>query len=294
MDVALPPPLDGRSVLALPTAGPGVLALARAWFPDAAWVHEPVAAQAAASRPMTGARFRGIVLEDAVASQPGQLRLTDGSSLVGPHPLDGDGTRASGLPLSGPLDLYALDGEASAQVRGWCVAAARHAGGAVVPADRGQAIAPDPASAVDLTLWSPVPLAPAEVLAVVRPAMVGARVQPTELPTPVGGGAQPCAVTATFDYDGEVTLESGRSSDIPLVLSTLGWREYGPCAYRVTWQAPDEDADSPLAAIARQRVAPTVARVVVALLASVGGTVVDTGGFVVPPDELARRSVARR
>jgi hypothetical protein len=205
-----------------------------------------------------------------------------------------DATRASGLPMSGPLDLFALDGEVSAQVRGWCIAAARHTGGAVVPANRGQAMAPDPASAVDLTLWSPEPLAPAEVLAVVRPAMVGARVQPTELPTPAGGGPQPCAVTAMFDYDGEVTLESGRSSDVPLVLSTLGWREYGPWAYRVTWQTPDDDADSPLAAIARQRVAPTLARVVVALLAAAGGTVVDPGGFVVSPDELARRSAARR
>ncbi|MBT0993649.1 hypothetical protein KIN34_05035 [Cellulomonas sp. DKR-3] len=294
MDVALPPVLDGRSVLALPTGGPDVLALASAWFADAAWLREPVAARTSTERPMTGARFRGMVVEDAVAAQPGELRLTGASTLVGPHPLDADATRASGLRVAGPLALYALAGEETAQVRGWCVAAARHAAGAVVPAQRAQAVVPDPAAAVDLTLWSPVPLAPAEVLAVVRPAMVGARVQPTELPTPAGGGPQPCGVTATFDYDGEVTLSSGRPLDAPLVLSTLGWREYGPWAYRVTWRSPDEAADSPLAAIARQRVAPTLARVVAALLRSAGGTVVDAGGFVVAPDELDRRSAARR
>lgn len=293
MDVALPPALDGRSVLALPAGGPDVATLAAAWFVDAAWVREPRSAQTTSARPMTGARFRGMVVEDAVPAQPGELRLTDVSRLVGPHPLDADGVRASGLRLAGPLDLYALEGEETAPVRGWCVAAARHTGGAVVPAERAHTLVPDPASAVGLTLWSPVPLAPVDVLAVVRPAMVGARVQPTELPTPAGTGPQPCGVTASFDYDGEVTLDSGRSSDVPLVLSTLGWREYGPWAYRVAWRSPDGDPDSALAAIARRRVAPTLARVAVALLRAAGGTVVDEGGFVVPPDELARRSAAR-
>lgn len=294
MDAALPAEHDGRHVLALPAGlppGRDVEALARAWFPGAAWEQEPVAAVAASSRPMTGARFRGLVVQDEVPAQPGRLRLTDDAALAGPHPLD-EQTARDGLRVPGPLDLFALDGEASSQVRAWFVAAARRAGGLVVPAQRAQVMAPEPGSVVALTLWSAVPLTLVDVLPLVRPAMVGARVTPS--PGPDAPGPQTYAVTAAFDYDGDVTLRTSRSTEVPVVLSTLSWRDYGPWAYRITWTAPDEQEGSALADIARQRVAPTVARVAAALHAAAGGTVVDAGGFVVGPQELAERAVQHR
>ncbi len=292
MDAALPAALDGCHVLVLP-AGTDVLALVRAWFPDAAWEREPMAA--AAARPVAGARFRGLPLDDASSSSPGRLPVA-GVALVGPHTLDAEQCRAAGLRTDAALDLYALNGELTPQVSAWCVAAARHVRGMLVPAARTQVVVPDPQAAPGLTLWSPVPLQPADVLPLVRPAMSGARVAPTELPTPSGTDGPPLvAVTAVFEYDGSVTLRSSRGESVPAVLTTLDWREYGPWAYRVKWHPPaGEDPDSALGAIARQRVAPTVARVVAALWRAAGGTVVDDDGFVVDPHELTRRAVPPR
>lgn len=292
MNVTLPVELTDQHVLALPQ-GTDLLALARAWFADAAWEREPATATPVA-RPMTGARFRGIVVQDAPSAVPGRLAV-GGAVLVGPRPLTSDEVRATGLRAGEALDLYGVEGPASPQLSAWCTAAARHAGGLLVPASRTDVVVPDPQGAPGLTLWSPVPLAPRDVLPLVRPAMVGARVSPTEVPTPVGGGPQECAVTAVFDYDGTVTLRSARSDDVPAVLATLDWREYGPWAYHVRWRPADgEDPDSSLSAIARQRVAPTIARVTAALWRAAGGTVVDEGGFVVRSDEVTRRAVPPR
>ncbi|UJP40460.1 hypothetical protein [Cellulomonas palmilytica] len=292
MDVSLPVELTDQHVLALPQ-GTDVLALARAWFADAVWEREPASA-APTARPMTGARFRGIVVQEPASSVPGRLAVA-GAVLVGPRRLTSDEVRAAGLRAGGALDLYGIEGPATPQVSAWCTAAARHAGGLLVPAARGQVVVPDPNGAPGLTLWSPVPLAPRDVLPLVRPAMVGARVSPTEVPTPAGGVPQECAVTAVFDYDGTVTLRSARSDDVPAVLATLDWREYGPWAYHVRWRPADgEDPESSLSAIARQRVAPTIARVTAALWRAAGGTVVDEGGFLVRPEELTRRSVPPR
>ena len=90
-------------------------------------------------------------------------------------------TEAQSAGLVGPeADLYALvpaDPRASLDlVFGWMAAAARRAAGSIVPADRAQVVVPDPGAAVDLTLWSPLPLSAQDALPLVRPAMVGARV----------------------------------------------------------------------------------------------------------------------
>jgi len=292
MTVTLPGALADLHVLALPH-GADALVLARAWFPDAVWEREP-AAPAPVARPMTGARFRGLAVQEPAAPVPGRLAL-GGAVLVGPRPLTADEVREAGLRAGGPLDLYGFESAPSELVTAWATAAARHAGGLLVPASRAQVVVPDPHGAPGLTLWSPVPMAPRDVLPLVRPAMVGARVSPTELPTPAGGGPQECAVTAVFDYDGTVTLRSSRRDDVPAVLAALDWRDYGPWAYEVRWRPVEgEDPESPLSAIARQRVAPTIARVTAALWRAAGGTVVDEGGFVVPSDELTRRSVPPR
>ncbi|KSW30003.1 hypothetical protein [Cellulomonas sp. B6] len=295
------PALDGRHVLAVP-AGTDLLPLARAWFPDARWSRTPLSPeQAAATRPASGARFRGA----ATAPVPvvGALSLDGVVEVDGPHPLDAAGARAVGLPgqdsaLYGLPAVVAPDAAATpGLVAGWAAAVARRTGGGILPAARDRAVVPDPGSAVDLTLWSHVPLAVHDALPVVRPALSGSRTAP---PAPAAPGAEPdgFTLTAAYEYDGEVVVRCERSHEVPMVLSTVDPHDHGPWAYRVVWQPPDPyeltlETPSPLHVIARQRVAPGVAGAVAALLAAVGGTVVDAGGFVVGADELERRARAR-
>src|SRR4051794_1988366 len=203
--VHLPGDLDGRHVLAVPR-GTDVAALAAAWFPDAAWLREPVtAAQAAAgARPMTGARFRGISAE-AAEPAPGILRLDGSASLEGPTPLSRAAAQDAGLaPVD--VDLYALAASRDAGgpaeiVLGWMSAAARRSAGCLVPADRARVVTPDAGAAVDLTLWSAVPLSAQDALPLVRPALAGARVGPTEVPQqqPAGDGPAAFSVTGTLE-----------------------------------------------------------------------------------------------
>ncbi len=298
--------LDGRHVLVVPR-GTDLVALAAAWFPEVAWAREPVtvAEASAGARPMTGARFRGIVA-DVAEPTPGLLGLDATAALEGPTLVDRGEAGAAGLPAR-DLDLYALTpsdpGVALDLVYGWMSAAARRAGGAIVPADRSRLVLPDPGSAVDLTLWSPVPLSAQDALPLIRPALSGARLGPTDVPQPAPGeppsGPPAFSVTATFEYDGAITVRTGRSSEVPVALSRLDWREFGPWSYHVSWQPPDPDElltehPSQLHLIARSRVQPSVARVTAALWRAVGGTVVDAGGFVVTADDLRGRASAPR
>ena len=297
--VLLPHGLDGRHVLALPQ-GADVLALARAWFLDPVWTREP-RARAAAARPVSGARFRGIQVDEE-DDQPGAVRLSAEAGLIGPLTLSADEARTRGLPV-GAWDLYAAaDPDATQppaavphQVTRWFVATARHVGGVVVPADRATMLAPDPAQGIDLTLWSAVPLLPERLVTVVRPALAGVRLGAPQVARADVPGPSPYALTATSEYDGDVQITVARATAVPVVLSRVQWREHGPWAYRVRWQPldPDELASeqpSRLHVIARDRVAPMLARVAVALRQEVAGTVVDAGGFVVPLEELETRA----
>ena len=221
-------------------------------------------------------------------------------TLAAPDPADRQGSVGEG-EQSGSPEIATVD---DPQVLGWMRAAARRAGGVIVPAGGGQVIAPDTSESVDLTLWSTVALPAAALVRVARPMLSGARVQ--VVPSRAGrGGARPGAadpdvpdpveLLATYEYDGEVHITCERVVDVALVLTTLDWRAYGPYAYRVTWHSPlsdefDPDRQSPLHVIARGRIAPHVARVVGALLRAVGGAVVDDGGFLISPEELAERS----
>ena len=304
--VDLPGELDGRNVLVVPH-GTDVVVLATAWFPDASWTREPVSAdEAAKARPMTGARFRGIssVVTEAA---PGLLRLNGAASLEGPIPRGRVAAQAAGLAAP-EVDLYALvpaDPRASLDlVYGWMAAAARRAAGSIIPAERARpVVVPDPGAAVDLTLWSPMPLSAQDALPLVRPAMTGARVGPTDVPHPqqsAGTSAPPTfSVTAHFEYDGAITVRTGRSTEVPVALSRLDWREFGPWSYHVTWIPPEPEElrlehPSQLHLIARSRVEPSVARIAATLWRAVGGTVVDSGGFIVTPGELQDRATARR
>jgi len=291
---ALPTALDGHHVLVVPR-GTDVRALAAAWYPHVAWEREPVAA-VAASRP-TGARFRGIAVAETAAVD-GLLRLDDDTALIGPFAVDGPETGTG----AGVVDVYGLQtrpagGPATAADRRatqWMTAAARRSAGMVASANRQRALVPDPDARPDLTLWSAEPMTAADAVALVRPALSGARLAPSDVPHAHGSGPQPFALTATYEYDGAVTVRLDRGTQPP-ALAAVDWREHGPWAYRVAW-APLEPAEldvedpSPLHVIARQRVSPAIARATAALWRAVGGTVLDAGAFVVPADDLRTRA----
>lgn len=296
----LPQDLAGRFVLVVPE-GTAVVPLARAWFADAAAdVPTPRRAPAPQQRAV-GARFRGIAVEEAPPPEPVRVALGATTALVGPTTLGPEAAAEAGIGERA-RDLWALHVDAGPSaardeqlVVGWMLAAARRAGGAVVPADRSRLVVPDAGAAVDLTLWSAVPLGAAEAVPLVRPALAGARLQPVREHPAEPGAPRPFTLTGTYEYDGALVVRTERSAHVPVVLSTLDWREYGPWAYHVAWEPlepPQGEAEvpSPLHVIARQRVGPSVARVVTALRQAAGGVVVDSGGFVVDAAELRARS----
>ncbi|MDM7829982.1 hypothetical protein [Cellulomonas edaphi] len=279
-DWVVPAELDGQHVLAVP-GGSDVVALATAWFPDARWEQQPSVSAPAVTRP-AGARFRGVAVQEAAVVTTGSLRLGDAGLLVGPVTVEGH-------------DLYGL-AEPSERAVAWTTAAARHVAGLTVTPDRLHRLAPSAGAAVDLTLWSAQPVSAADVVPVVRPALSGSRLG--GVPQPHGGAPTPFSLTATFEYDGAIVVSMERPGERPAVLDALDWREHGPWAYRVVWEPlePGElatESPSPLHVIARDRVAPSMARVAAALREAVGGTVVDSSGFVVTPDELRHRSARR-
>lgn len=289
----LPQDLDGCHALALP-AGADVRALAAAWFAEVAWEVFPLAPTALWD---TATQFRaaGAAMPAGDARQ-GRLRLVAGTTLTGPWSLPAH-RAADGLPAR-DLDLYALaPGVSDPLILGWLGAAARRAGGAVISADRTQVLAPDPSTAVDLTLWTGTALTAPELVARVRPFLAGARVgEPSALPGGQPGGPAPYSVTARFEFDGAVDVSAQPRDAVPVAVVSQAWGAAGPWTYRFSWAPPDPaelSAPQPsrLHVIARNRVAPVIARVARALQQTAGGVVVDDGGFPVGDDELAARSV---
>lgn len=308
----------GAHLLAVPrsrgAARTPVDTLARAWFADAAWTTPP--GGGGATRPMVGARFRGVVPDGVVT--PGELRLAEGARVVGPFPLTPPQTQALDL-AGGSAEVFALhvddpaprgapvpladdrDGLARAfaaglpqglelQALGWAVAAARRVGGAVV-ADGRTVLTPDPASGVDLTLYSAQVLGPDDALGVLRTTVPSARVVAVH---PRPDGLAEYVLSGETPYDGAVRLAAQRVPQVPLALGALDWREHGPHAYRVTWvpQDPYElevERPSGLHVIARSRARVLVARLAAMLQGRLAGTLVDDGGFVVRDLDLDER-----
>jgi hypothetical protein len=294
--VDVPQVVRGRDTLVVP-AGTDVLRLARAWFPDAVWTRRPGGAASVA--PPLGARFRGV---PAPAEPPrhgtGTIRLDALTDLHGPRTLTAAEAAAAGYRTPGAVDAYELSisGRSPVGARDWLLAAARRSGGLVDPADGTGPLVPDPSGVVDLALWSAVPLAADEAVLLLRPALAGGRLGEVRVGH-VAAGPAPFAVQAHFAYDGLLSVAMDRPADPPAVLGSLDWREFGPWRYRFGWTSPHDDdlgdGSSPLTAIARGRIRPTIARLVIALWQRAGGTVLDAGGFVVAPPDLLDQASRR-
>src|SRR5690606_5222849 len=133
----------------------------------------------------------------------------------------------------------------------------------------------DPESAVDLAVYSAVPISPDVALGRVRPVVPDARVASAPQPD---AGIAPHSLTLPTQLERGVELRFARADELPVSLLELDWREYGPFSYRVVWLPPAElgaDLDPQLVRIARSRVRPLVSRVAFAVSRSAGGAVVD-------------------
>ncbi|GAA1962189.1 hypothetical protein GCM10009798_22440 [Nocardioides panacihumi] len=264
-------PLD-RAV-AVPS-GTDVLALARAWFPEAEHI---AGSRAGPARRLVGARFGGGVAP-ARSDGPGLLRMTADAGLRGPL-----GPSAAGVPLAAGLeDVYLVEASAGdAVLTSWLLAVARRTGGAVVDG-RGGVRAPAAAEFVGLTLYAPDAV-PAEV-ALAQARSVAPMMRPVAAPP-----TETYRLAFDTPYDGTVLVSLTTRTQLPVVLMSLAPEAYGRYAYALTWvpSGPAAEAcDTVVGRLARGRIVPLVARLAAALSGVTGGTVVDTGGFVVTPEEL--------
>jgi hypothetical protein len=317
---AVPPERAADHALILPTtAEPSLPEHAGAWFADVAWLREPVAAAPRAR----GMRLRGAPPEPEAV--PGVLRLGEEHALVGPFPVDatqaaafgmvpgasGDGgvvawtiSRADGrrdVRTHRPAAYDDRDGICRAFAGGlpegeelravqWAVALARKTGGTLL-ADGQVPLTPDPTGAVDLSLYSAHALDPADLLHQVRGQVATAEL---ESRTTAPDGSLQYTIRARTSYDGTLVVRVAHVDRVPRALGVLEWRLYGPFAYHVSWQPQDAyelqtEHPSGLHLIARARMRGIVARLATALQARIAGVLVDDGGFVATPAELAAR-----
>lgn len=316
------PPLGatgGRHVLALPAGGgPDVLEiLARSRFPRAAWEDDAAPTPTRALRLSRHSRVLGPFAVDRAAAAElalpaGYAYLLDSTVERGarPTPLGGDRT---GFRRAFPEGMPVRDEE---RVLLWALDVARRLGGAVRVAERdgtpGVLLTPEPADAVDLTVWSDLWLDPDTAVAVMRqvvpraylnlpsgrwygpPPGTGENAVPgAEALTPGQRSAlhaaaeeydraamsAPVVMTAygalaDLELDGMIALEVTGETALPPVVGSLPWTGQGAVAYRVRWEPLDlVDAEQEHPSAMHRVARGRAAPLVVALARAVHGAV---------------------
>jgi hypothetical protein len=259
-------------------AGTDVLALARAWFPEAEQAEQPTAPR---PQRLVGARFGGRTPPGAASATPGLVRVTWDACLRGPVRPE---SVSDELPPA-LEDVYRVEAEVGdARLLSWLLAAARRVGGAVVDPG-GRVLAPPPDELVGLTVYATGAL-PAELALTVARSVA-------PMMRPVGGATEESyGLVFETPYDGTVLLELSRTGELPVSLLALEGDAYGPYALALSWVPAGPAAEthgSVVGRLARDRIVPLLDRLALTLQASTRGTVVDAGGFVVTPEELQRR-----
>ncbi|KGM13428.1 hypothetical protein [Cellulomonas bogoriensis] len=284
-----------------PDVGPDEIeTLAISRFARAVWEVQPSAVPPRASGGARGLRM--------TVAPPGVLRVSRHSTVEGPFTLDRSANTTLGVPTSAGV-AYVLrapvergprpwpgggdrDGLARAFPEGlpvrdeervvkWLVDVARRLGGAVrvAPNQEGNptVLVPDPAAAVDLTVWTDLWLDPDAALTVIRQAVPRARLNlpdGTWSGPPAGIGQRPVPGTedmdeaartalhaaadeydlraltepepmrgfgalVDLDMDGIIAVEVAGETVLPPVIADLPWAEQGAIGYTVHWEPPD-------------------------------------------------------
>ncbi|MCL3861757.1 hypothetical protein [Actinotalea sp. K2] len=257
---AAPRATGGARGLRTPHAAPGVLRLSRH-----STLHGPYTVD------------RGIATTLGLPTAAGQAYLLHAPVERGDKPWPGGGDR-DGLARAFPDGLPVRDEE---RVVTWLLAAARRLGGAVrtAPVHGGvpALLIPDPAAAVDLTVYTDIWLEPEAALTVMRQAVPRAQLNLPAVPwagPPPGTGQQVVpgtesmdgvrrrdlhrraddhdiealtnaapmnayAVIADLDLDGIISLEIGGETTLPPMIAALPWASQGAVTYRVRWEPAD-------------------------------------------------------
>lgn len=285
-----------------------VRALARAWFPHATWLREPLAPRPAQA--LVGARFRGAPAGDENGAL-GLLELGDGARVVGPF------STARDDEVTWWVTEVDEDGTAGSVAHAWARAVAAHTAGetgAPAPAAAGVLVA-----AVEHACRQPGAGPDAGVREAAERAWADARSAGLDRPESVRGGwrtlyspmlvdvqqafdllvrhglrtrldgvaERPRGVVGTLGYtlvgrtafDGAIVLRMYRAEREPPALLELPWRDHGPFAYELTWR-PEHEGGEAVDAIARRRVLPTIMRLAHAMRDACTGTILTGDGFV--------------
>jgi hypothetical protein len=316
LQALVPAEYSSNHLLVLPgaTAAGALSELADAWFGGVQWLREPRVVDV--TRRATGARFRGMAVTEESRTEPGVLGVGAEHGVAGPFPVPPELSPAAGL--TGPATAFALgrvdgtfdtrtsrpesyddrDGIARAFAAGlpegeelrlvqWGVAVARKLGG-VVLADGRLVLRPDPAGAVDLTVFGARPIAAPDLLGLFRAQVATAEADPAAPPGTT-------RLLGRTPYDGTVVVEAELVDRVPRALAAVDRADYGPYAARIVWvpQDPYElrvESPSGVHAIARARMRAVVARLALHVQSVVGGVMVDDGAFVATTAEVERRT----
>ncbi|WP_454293300.1 hypothetical protein [Salana multivorans] len=183
------------------------------------------------------------------------------------------------------------------QVLDVLLASARRLAGAVRTSS-GVVVEPDPAAAVDVTLYSPTWLDPAAAAAVLEPHLPGIEilrgVEDEALARLDGYGAEwspPRSDSANDDAGGaqvSLTLHVEAAEVIPAPLADAEWTSGGVIIYRLQWQAEPEQRE-PVSRVGRrrrERARAAVAAAAQALHEAAGGELLDEDEFLLDPTDL--------
>lgn len=148
----------------------------------------------------------------------------------------------------------------------------------------GEVIVPDPALAVDRTLYAPAWLSPAALAAVLDPALPGIRMLPgvsAEAAEELDGYGALWHPHGHGDPEDAVLIEVEAAEVLPAALAAATWTASGVLTYRLRWLAQGERRDPATRAGRRLRedAAAAIAAAARALQTAVGGLALDEDGL---------------
>lgn len=270
-----------------------LLKLAQVWYADARWLVDPAAARAnQKSAAPVGARFAGQIHDEPAI---GRLMLTPEIIIEGPLPAKEAALWIDRLPEDHQCRHDSEVFHFPAAALEWVRAVARRMDGAVITNEAvevGWVASTKP----DFRLYSPQRLTAEEAVSVIRDALPAAQLVWTD--TDSGQGLTSAfAIRHETPYDGGVLVRFDQAEGaMPAALKDADWHTVGPNIFHLGWvPAYDESATVPHDGVgltaadsaAWAKTTTWISRALRVLQARLGGSILDSDGFVV--DDVALR-----